>query len=115
MTIRTILHCADNTRAKKIECIRIFKDLENGIHFKRVVKSVLSRTRRVKKSDIVNCLLIRSKQGTKGVRFSQNGCIILQPKTFKPLRSRIFRPIQLPEQDRKFAEVLKLVNKPSKF
>jgi large subunit ribosomal protein L14 len=103
--IRTILNCADNSGALKLQCIGILKKgntryAEIGDLITCSVKSAEPR-REVKKGDVVRALVVRQKKpfrrkdGTY-IRFDENACILLK-KTSKGdmemIGNRIFGPI----------------------
>jgi large subunit ribosomal protein L14 len=103
--IRTILNCADNSGALKLQCIGILKKgntryAEIGDLITCSVKSAEPR-KEVKKGDVVRALVVRQKKpfrrkdGTY-IRFDENACILLK-KTSKGdmemIGNRIFGPI----------------------
>jgi large subunit ribosomal protein L14 len=102
---RTILNCADNSGALKLQCIGILKKgnaryAEIGDLITCSVKEAEPR-REVQKGDVVRALVVRQKKpfrrkdGTY-IRFDENACILLK-KTSKGdmemIGNRIFGPI----------------------
>jgi large subunit ribosomal protein L14 len=102
---RTILNCADNSGALKLQCIGILKKgntryAEIGDLITCSVKSAEPR-REVQKGDVVRALVVRQKKpfrrkdGTY-IRFDENACVLLK-KTSKGdmemIGNRIFGPI----------------------
>jgi large subunit ribosomal protein L14 len=102
---RTILNCADNSGALKLQCIGILKKgnaryAEIGDLITCSVKEAEPR-REVQKGDVVRALVVRQKRpfrrkdGTY-IRFDENACILLK-KTSKGdmemIGNRIFGPI----------------------
>jgi len=102
---RTILNCADNSGALKLQCIGILKKgnakyAEIGDLITCSVKSAEPR-REVKKGDVVKALVVRQRKPFKRkdgtyIRFDENACILLK-KTIKGdmemIGNRIFGPI----------------------
>jgi large subunit ribosomal protein L14 len=102
---RTILNCADNSGALKLQCIGILKKgnaryAEIGDLITCSVKEAEPR-REVQKGDVVRALVVRQKRPFKRkdgtyIRFDENACILLK-KTSKGdmemIGNRIFGPI----------------------
>ncbi len=100
---RTILKCADNSGALKLQCIGIVKKgnaryAEIGDIITCSVKEAEPR-REVEKGEIVRCIVVRQKKpyrrkdGTY-LRFDENACVILKGKEGRDiLGNRIFGPI----------------------
>ncbi len=99
---RTMLSVADNTGAKKLQCIRVL-----GGYQKRyagiadVVTCVVKEAApngTVKKSDVVHAVIVRTrkeKRRTDGtyIRFDDNAVVIIDRKTKEPKGTRIFGPV----------------------
>lgn len=99
---RSMLKCADNSGAKKLQCFRV-----HGGYKKRYarlgdiitcsVKEATPHTA-VKKGDVVKAVIIRTrkevrrKDGTY-IRFDENAAVIIDPKTKEPTGTRIFGPV----------------------
>lgn len=97
-----MLVVADNSGAKKLQCIRV-----NGGYKKRyaglgdiitcVVKEADPRGA-VKKSDVVHAVLVRAHKETRRpdgtyVRFDDNAAVIIDKKNKEPKGTRIFGPV----------------------
>ncbi len=115
---RTMLASADNTGARKLQCIRVL----GGGHGKRyarlgdvvtcVVKEATPHSG-VKKSDIVRAVLVRArKEQRRGdgsyVRFDENAVVIIDEKTKDPKGTRIFGPIARELRSRGFMKIISL-------
>ncbi|MEK7655685.1 MAG: 50S ribosomal protein L14 [Patescibacteria group bacterium] len=99
---RTMLSVADNTGAKKLQCIRVL-----GGYQKRyagiadIVTCVVKEAApngTVKKSDVVHAVVVRTrkeKRRTDGtyIRFDDNAVVIIDRKTKEPKGTRIFGPV----------------------
>ena len=119
----TVIRCTDNSGVKEVRCIQPLKQKGTASHtmciFKATVTSVASTTLKknknetpIKKSDLVLCLLVRSKgsYGREKVRFSDNACIIIN-STMKPFGTKIFGPVMLPVRDESFSSIVSIVGK----
>jgi len=100
--IQTMLKVADNSGAKKVQCIR----LSNG--YKRRYASVgdiiivtvkeAAPHAAVKKSDVLPAVIVRTTKEIRRadgsyIRFDENACVIVDKKNHEPCGSRIFGPI----------------------
>lgn len=114
---RTMLKSADNTGAKKLQCIRVL-----GGHRKRyarlgdvitcVVKEAAPHSG-VKKSDIVHAVVVRARkeqrrQDGSYVRFDENAVVIVDRKSKEPKGTRMFGPIARELRGRGFAKIISL-------
>ena len=100
--MRSMLKCADNSGAKKLQCIKV-----TGGYKKRYarmgdiitcsVKEATPHTA-VKKGDVVHAVIVRTrkemrrKDGTY-IRFDENAAVIIDTKTKDPKGTRIFGPV----------------------
>lgn len=99
---RTMLQVADNTGAKKLQCIGLL-----GGHAQKhahigdlIVCSVKEAAPRgmVKKGEVVRAVIVRQRKETRRkdgtyIRFDQNAAVIIDVKTKEPKGTRIFGPI----------------------
>jgi large subunit ribosomal protein L14 len=114
---RTMLKVADNTGAKKVMCIRVLGGYRKryahiGDIFNIVVKEAIPHSL-VKKSEILHAVLVRARKETKRkdgsyVRFDDNACVIIDPKTKEPKGTRIIGPIARELRDRGFSKIISL-------
>jgi len=100
--MRSMLKCADNSGAKKLQCIKV-----TGGYKKRYarlgdvitcsVKEATPHTA-IKKGDVVKAVIVRTrkevrrKDGTY-IRFDENAAVIIDIKTKEPKGTRIFGPV----------------------
>lgn len=99
---RTMLTVADNTGAKKLQCIRVLGGYQKryarlGEVFTGVVKEAEPRGA-VKKSEVVRAVLVRARKEVRRpdgsyIRFDDNAAVILQKGSKEPIGTRIFGPI----------------------
>jgi large subunit ribosomal protein L14 len=100
--VKTKLRVADNTGAKIIQCIRVLGGSKKrygrvGDLIVGVVKEAEPR-REIKEHQIVRAVIIRTKKEIRRkdgtyVRFDDNACVIVDPKTGDPKGTRIIGPI----------------------
>ena len=114
---RTMLAVADNTGAKKLQCIRVL-----GGYKKRyarladiitcVVKEAVPHGM-VKKSDVIHAVIIRIRKETRRpdgtyVRFDDNAAVIIDKKSKEPKGTRIFGPVARELRAKGFAKIISL-------
>jgi large subunit ribosomal protein L14 len=112
-----MLQAADNTGAKKLQCIRVLGGYKKryatiGDVITCVVKEASPRGL-VKKSEVVHAVLVRQKKEyrrTDGtyIRFDENAAVIIDRKTKDPKGSRIFGPIARELRSRGFQKIISL-------
>lgn len=100
--LRSILKVADNSGARKVQCIKVL-----GASVKRyahvgdiIVVSVREAEPHaaIKKGDVAHAVIVRTRKEigrTDGtyVRFSENACVIINKEKKEPKGSRVFGPI----------------------
>jgi large subunit ribosomal protein L14 len=96
--MKTKLKVADNTGAKVVQCIRVLGGSKRrygrvGDLIVAVVKEAEPR-REIKEHDIVRAVIVRTKKEIRRkdgtyVRFDDNACVIVDPKTGDPKGTRI--------------------------
>jgi large subunit ribosomal protein L14 len=114
--VETCLVVSDNSGARKIKCIRILsgggrKHAYIGDTIIGVVKSVTPNMS-IKKSDIVQAVIIRTKKVIKrptgnGISFDDNAVVIVN-KEGMPRGTRIFGPVARELRDTKFMKIVSL-------
>ena len=114
---RTMLVVADNTGAKKLQCIRVLGGYQKrtagiGDIITCVVKEAAPRGM-VKKSDIVHAVIVRThkeRRRTDGtyIRFDDNAAVIVDKKSREPKGTRIFGPIARELRDGGFLKIISL-------
>ena len=98
---QTELHVADNTGAKRVECIKVLGGSKRryasiGDVIKVSVKDAIPKGK-VKKGTVHNAVVIRTKQGIyrndgSKVKFDNNAVVLTDDKG-EPLGTRIFGPV----------------------
>jgi large subunit ribosomal protein L14 len=115
--MKTKLKVADNTGAKVIQCIRVLGGSKKkygrvGDLIVGVVKEAEPR-REIKVHDIVRGVIIRTKKETRRkdgtyIRFDDNACVIIDPKTGDPKGTRIVGPVAKEVKEKGFEKVAAL-------
>jgi large subunit ribosomal protein L14 len=114
---RSMLQVADNTGAKKLQCIRVLGGYKKryaiiGDVITCVVKEASPRGL-VKKSEVVHAVLVRQKKEYRRVdgtyiRFDENAGVIIDRKSKEPKGSRIFGPIARELRSKGFQKIISL-------
>ncbi len=109
---------ADNTGAKRLQCIHV----RGGATRKRfarvgdivtcVVKIAVPRGM-VKKSEVVHAVIVRSAKEVRRadgtyIRFDDNAAVIVDPKTKEPKGTRIFGPVARELRAKGFSKIISL-------
>jgi large subunit ribosomal protein L14 len=115
--MKTKLKVADNTGAKIVQCIRVLGGSKRrygrvGDLIVAVVKEAEPR-REIKEHDIVRAVIVRTKKEIRRkdgtyVRFDDNACVIVDPKTGDPKGTRIIGPIAREVKEKGFEKVAAL-------
>ncbi|MFA6447033.1 MAG: 50S ribosomal protein L14 [Patescibacteria group bacterium] len=114
---RTMLVVADNTGAKKLQCIRVLGGYQKryaglGDMVTCVVKEAVPHGT-VKKSDVVQVVLVRAHKETRRpdgtyIRFDDNAGVIVDKKTKEPKGTRIFGPVARELRTRGYMKIVSL-------
>jgi len=97
----TVLNVADNSGARKVLCIKVLggskkRYAQIGDVIKVTVKDAIPRGK-VKKGEICNALVVRTKKGIRRsdgslIRFDGNAAVLLDNR-HEPLGTRVFGPV----------------------
>ncbi|WP_031434839.1 50S ribosomal protein L14 [Methylomarinum vadi] len=114
--MQTNLDVADNSGAKKVMCIKVLGGSHRryaniGDIIKVSVKDAIPRGR-VKKGDVYNALVVRTRKGVRRpdgsvIRFDGNAAVILN-NNLQPLGTRIFGPVTRELRGDKFMKIISL-------
>ncbi|MDO4436087.1 MAG: 50S ribosomal protein L14 [Cardiobacteriaceae bacterium] len=110
------LSVADNSGAKELQCIKVLGGSHRryagiGDVIKVSIKDALPRGR-VKKGDVFNALIVRTKKGVRRsdgsvLRFDSNAAVLLNNK-LEPIGTRVFGPIARELRGEKFMKIISL-------
>ncbi len=114
--MQTNLDVADNSGAKRVMCIKVLGGSHKryagiGDIIKVSVKDAIPRGR-VKKGEVYNALVVRTKKGVRrpdgsAIRFDGNAAVILNTQ-LQPLGTRIFGPVTRELRGDKFMKIISL-------
>ncbi len=114
--MQTNLDVADNSGAKKVMCIKVLGGSHRryagiGDVIKVSIKDAIPRGR-VKKGDVYNALVVRTRKGVRRadgsvIRFDGNAAVILNAQ-LQPIGTRIFGPVTRELRGEKFMKIISL-------
>ncbi len=114
--MQTELDVADNSGAKRVECIKVLGGSHRryagiGDVIKITVKEAIPRGK-VKKGDVLNALVVRTKNGVRRtdgslIRFDKNAAVLLNAQ-HAPIGTRIFGPVTRELRGEKFMKIVSL-------
>ena len=115
--LRTMLKVADNTGAKKIQCIKVlhgYKRRYGGVGdiITVSVKEAVPHSM-VKKGEVLHAVIVRTRKETRRsdgsyVRFDDNAVVIIDKKTKEPKGSRVFGPVARELRKKGFNKIISL-------
>tara|TARA_B100000131_G_scaffold305291_1_gene331135 strand:+ start:381 stop:746 length:366 start_codon:yes stop_codon:yes gene_type:complete len=111
----TYLTVADNSGAKRLQCIRVLGSNRRYAHVGDVVvasvKDALPNMA-VKKSDVVKAVIVRTKATLRrntgnSIRFDDNAAVLINEDK-NPRGTRVFGPVARELRDRNFTKIVSL-------
>ncbi len=100
--LRSMLKVADNTGAKKVQCIRVLGGYQKRYGYLGDIITVVVKEAEphgmVKKSEVLHAVLVRTHKETRRVdgsyiRFDDNAVVLIDKKTKEPKGTRVFGPV----------------------
>jgi len=114
--MQTMLSVADNSGAKRIQCIKVLGGSHRryaaiGDIIKVSVKDAIPRGK-VKKGDVFNAVVVRTKKGVRRadgsvIRFDGNAAVLLNNQ-LQPIGTRIFGPVTRELRSERFMKIISL-------
>jgi len=109
----TRLQVADNSGAQEIQCIRVLR--KGFANIGDILIGVVKKAQpngMVKKSEIVRCVVVRTKFGLRrtdgsSIRFGDNAVVIIN-KDGNPRGTRVFGPVARELRDKNFMKIISL-------
>lgn len=99
--MQSVLEVADNSGARRVMCIKVLGGSKRryagiGDIIKVAVKEAIPRGK-VKKGDVVDAVIVRTKKGVRRVdgsliRFDKNAVVLLNAQK-QPIGTRVFGPV----------------------
>jgi large subunit ribosomal protein L14 len=115
--MRTILEVADNSGAKRVQCIKVLGGSRRryaglGDIIVVSVKEALPNAK-VKKGDTAHAVVVRIKHQTgradgSYVRFDENSAVLVSKEQHEPIGTRIFGPVARELRGKKFMKIISL-------
>jgi large subunit ribosomal protein L14 len=114
--MQTTLGVADNSGAKKVQCIKVLGGSHRryagiGDIIKVSIKDAIPRGK-VKKGDVYNALVVRTAKGVRRpdgsiIRFDNNAAVLLN-NNLQPIGTRIFGPVTRELRSERFMKIISL-------
>ncbi|ADC72649.1 MULTISPECIES: 50S ribosomal protein L14 [unclassified Thioalkalivibrio] len=114
--MQTVLEAADNSGARRIQCIKVLGGSHRryarvGDVIKVSVKDAIPRGK-VKKGDVYNAVVVRTAAGVRRpdgsiIRFDRNAAVLLNNQ-HQPIGTRIFGPVTRELRGEKYMKIISL-------
>ena len=114
--MQSILNIADNSGARSVMCIKVLGGSKRryanvGDIIKVAVREAIP-TGKVKKGQVVNALVVRTKKGVRRrdgslIKFDENAAVLLNPQN-APIGTRVFGPVTRELRSGNFMKILSL-------
>ena len=114
--MQTVLDAADNSGARRIQCIKVLGGSKRryaavGDVIKVSVKDAIPRGK-VKKGEIYNAVVVRTRKGVRRkdgslIRFDGNAAVLLNAR-LEPIGTRIFGPVTRELRTSRFMKIISL-------
>jgi large subunit ribosomal protein L14 len=114
--MQTNLSVADNSGAKRVQCIKVLGGSHRryagiGDIVKVSVKDAIPRGK-VKKGDVYNAVVVRTKKSVRRpdgsvIRFDSNAAVLLN-NALQPIGTRIFGPVTRELRSERFMKIISL-------
>jgi large subunit ribosomal protein L14 len=114
--MQTVLDAADNSGARRVQCIKVLGGSKRryagvGDVIKVSVKDAIPRGK-VKKGEVYNAVVVRTRKGVRRkdgslIRFDGNAAVLLNAR-LEPIGTRIFGPVTRELRNSKFMKIISL-------
>jgi len=114
--MQTVLDAADNSGARKVQCIKVLGGSKRryagiGDVIKVSIKEAIPRAK-VKKGDVYDAVVVRTRKGVRRpdgslIRFDGNAAVLLNSQ-LQPIGTRIFGPVTRELRTEKFMKIVSL-------
>ncbi|MBD3669185.1 MAG: 50S ribosomal protein L14 [Gammaproteobacteria bacterium] len=114
--MQTVLDVADNSGARRVQCIKVLGGSKRryagiGDIIKVSVKEAIPRGK-VKKGDVYNAVVVRTRKGVRRqdgslIRFDGNAAVLLN-NNLQPIGTRIFGPVTRELRTDNFMKIISL-------
>ncbi|MDD5043589.1 MAG: 50S ribosomal protein L14 [Patescibacteria group bacterium] len=115
--LRSILDVADNTGAKKVQCIKALGGYKRRYarlgDIVTVSVKVAQPHSMVKKGEVLHAVVVRARKETRRsdgsyIRFDDNAVVIIDLKSLEPKGTRIFGPVARELRSKGFSKIISL-------
>jgi len=114
--LRTVLDVADNSGAKKIQCIKVIGG--SGKKYAAVGDIIIVSIKEtipgsnIKKGSVARAVVVRTKKEIRRVdgsyiKFDKNSAVIINPQN-EPVGTRVFGPIARELREKEFMKIISL-------
>lgn len=114
--VETMLDAADNSGARKVQCIKVLGGSRRryariGDVIKVSVKDAIPRGK-VRKGEVLNAVVVRTAHGVRRgdgslIRFDRNAAVLLNSQ-MQPIGTRVFGPVTRELRSEKFMKIISL-------
>lgn len=114
--MQTVLEAADNSGARRMQCIKVLGGSHRryariGDVIKVSVKDAIPRGK-VKKGDVYNAVVVRTASGVRRsdgsvIRFDRNAAVLLNNQ-YQPVGTRIFGPVTRELRGENYMKIISL-------
>lgn len=114
--MQTMLEVADNSGARKVQCIKVLGGSKRryagiGDVIKISIKEAMPNSR-VKKGEVFNAVVVRTRKGVRRtdgslIRFDRNAAVLLNNQN-QPIGTRIFGPVTRELRTERFMKIISL-------
>ena len=114
--VQTELYVADNTGARKVECIKVLGGSKRryatiGDIIVVSIKDAIPKGK-VKKGDVHKAVIVRTRKEIKrldgtSIKFDANAAVLVQPNG-EPIGTRIFGPVTRELRNKNFMKIISL-------
>jgi large subunit ribosomal protein L14 len=114
--MQTMLDAADNSGARRVQCIKVLGGSKRryagvGDVIKVSVKDAIPRGK-VKKGEVYNAVVVRTRKGVRRkdgslIRFDGNAAVLLNAR-LEPIGTRIFGPVTRELRTNRFMKIISL-------
>ena len=114
--MQTVLNAADNSGARKVQCIKVLGGSHRryasvGDVIKVSIKDAIPRGK-VKKGEVYNAVVVRTAKGIRrpdgsSIRFDNNAAVLLNAN-LQPIGTRIFGPVTRELRTGQFMKIISL-------
>ena len=115
IALKTNLDVADNTGARRVQCIHVLGQRKRYAHIGDIIKVSVKEAQpvgMVKKGEVHNALIVRTKQAISRpdgslLRFDHNAVVLIDDQK-NPRGTRIFGPVARELREKNFMKIISL-------